>query len=109
MTEQWDGPERRATDQRLAAAMSDVRDLRIGVADLAEAVQVRTVELQKVVRQVAMLLVGVLTILMVFSLWEVGRINDRLAHGHDTITCLLLADPAQRTAQALIDCQKGGH
>lgn len=106
MTEQWDGPERRATDQRLAAAMGDVRDLRIGVADLAEAVQVRTVELQKVVRQVAMLLTGVLAILMVFSLWEVGRINDRLAHGHKTIGCLLLLDPTQRTAAALVECQR---
>lgn len=107
MTE-YNGPERRAADQRLAAAMGDVRDLRIGVADLAEAVKVRTVELQRVVRQVGMLLTGMLVILVVFSLWEVGRINDRLARGHETITCLLLTDPAQRTAQTLITCQKGG-
>lgn len=108
MIEDYDGPDRRSTDKRFAAAMADVRDLRVGVADLAEAVAVRTTELQKVVRQVAVLLAAVLAILVVFSLWEVGRINDRLARGHDTITCLLLSDPSQRTAQTLIDCQRGG-
>lgn len=108
MTEDWDGNERRAVDKRFAAAMNDVRDLKSGVADLAEAVQVRTIEFQRVVRQVAMLLAGLLLILMLFSLWEVARLNQRLDHGHDTITCLLLTDPAARTAQTLIECQ-GGH
>lgn len=107
MTDDYNGPERRATDQRFAAAMGEVRDLKVGVADLAEAVVVRTAEFQRVVRQVAVLLGGVLVILMVFSAWEVASIKDRLARGHETITCLLLTDPAARTAQSLIECQKG--
>jgi len=107
MTDDYDGPERRATDNRFAAAMADVRDLRIGVADLAEAVAVRTAEFKGVVRQVAILLASLLVILMTFSLFQVARLNDRLDHGHDTITCLLLTDPSARTAQSLIECQKG--
>ena len=109
MNDPYDGPERRATDQRFAAAMTDVRDLRVGVADLAEAVAVRSAEFKGVVRQVAILLAGLLIVLIAFSTWQMSRLNTRLDDGHDTITCLLLSDPAQRTAQSLINCQKGGH
>lgn len=107
MSDGWDGDERRATDKRFAAAMADVRDLKIGVVDLAEAVQIRTAEFKNVVRQVAILLAVLLVIIMGFSLFQVSRLNARLDHGHDTITCLLLVEPTQRTAGSLIDCQRG--
>lgn len=106
--EPWDGKERRSVDRHLVDAMGDVRALRVGVADLAEAVRLKTVEFQRVVRQVALLLAALLVILVSFSLFQVSRLNTRLDHGHDMITCLLLTDPANRTAQTLIDCQKGG-
>lgn len=104
----WDGSERRATDKRFAMAMNDVRALKVGVADLADAVQVRSAEFKGVVRQVAVLLAGLLVILMLFSMWQVTRLNERVDHGHDLLTCLLLVEPANRTAQTLIECQ-GGH
>lgn len=104
----WDGSERRATDKRFAAAMNDVRALKVGVAELAEAVAVRTTEFQKVVRQVAVLLIALLLVLLVNSFYQVGRLSDRLDRGHATIACLLLTEPAGRTAQTLLDCQKGG-
>lgn len=108
MTDELEGlPERRATDKRLAAALSEMRELKVGIADFADTVKIRTTEFQKVVRQIALLLVGLLAILMAFSLWQVSRMNDRLDHGHDLITCLLLVSPDQRTAQSLIDCQRG--
>jgi hypothetical protein len=115
MTDDWDGTERRAddprtfnsTDKRLAVAIAEVRDLRDAAAKLAEAVTVRTDEFQTVVRQVAMLLAGLLIIIVVFSLWQVGRLNNELKSGHTEISCLLLTDPSGRTAQAVLDCQKG--
>lgn len=108
MNDDWDGTERRAQDKRFTTAMADVRDLKVGIAGLADAVQVRTVEFQRVIRQVAGLLAILLVIIMAFSLWQVARLNDRLDHGHDLIACLLLTDPTARTAQTLIECQ-GGH
>lgn len=107
MTSPDDLPERRATDQRLVAALNEMRDLKVGIADFAEAVQVRTAEFKAVVRQVAFLLAGLLAILMAFSLWQVSKLNGRLDDGQDKITCLLLVEPANRTAQSLIDCQRG--
>ena len=108
MTDEWDGSERRAADKRLTVAINEVRDLREATAKLADAVQVRASEFQRVIRQVTVLLAGLLVILMTFSLWQVARLNERLDHGHDLIICLLLTEPSQRTAQTLIDCQKGG-
>lgn len=102
----WDGTERRVTDKRFAAAMNEVHDLRVGVAALAEAVKVRDVEVGRGVRQVAILLAGLLVILIAFSLMMSSRFNQRLDHGHDTLICLLLVSPDQRTAQTLIDCQR---
>lgn len=107
MDEPWDGTERRVADKRFAAAMTEVHDLRVGVAALAEAVKVRDVEVGKGVRQVALLLAGLFILLVVFSLTLNARFNQRLDRGHDLITCLLLVDPGQRTAQTLIDCQRG--
>jgi hypothetical protein len=111
MTDDWDGTERRATDKRFAAAMADVRDLKEGVATLADAVKVRDVEIGHGVRQVGLMLAVVLAVLVLFSLWLTGRsddrLDDRIAHGHDTLICLLLVSPDQRTAQTLIDCQRG--
>lgn len=108
MNEDWDGTERRAADKRLSVAISEVRDLRDAAAKLAEAVQVRSAEFQRLFRQVAGMIAVLLVVLMAFSLWQVARLNARLDHGHDLITCLLLTDPSGRTAQTLIDCQKGG-
>lgn len=107
MTNLDDLPERRATDQRLAAALVEMRDLKVGIADFAEVVQIRTAEFKKVVRQVAALLAVLLVVLVLFSFWQVARLNTRLDHGHDVISCLLLFEPADRTAQTLIDCQRG--
>jgi hypothetical protein len=106
MTDPDDIPERRRTDQRLVAALQEMRDLKVGIADFAEAVQVRTAEFKNVVRQIAGLLAVLLIVLVVFSLWEVSRLNERLDHGHDTITCLLLVEPGARTAETLINCQR---
>ena len=107
MTEDWDGSERRAADKRLSVAIAEVRDLRDAAAKLAEAVTIRSAEFQRLFRQVAGLLAALLVLLMAFSLWQVARLNERLDHGHDLITCLLLIDPASRTAQTLVDCQRG--
>lgn len=104
----WDGTERRAAEKKLSVAIAEVRDLRDAAAKLAEAVVVRDTEFRQVIQKVAMLLAGLLVILMAFSLWQVSRLNERLDHGHDLITCLLLVDPSARTAQTLIDCQRGG-
>lgn len=106
-TEEWDGTERRAADKRLSVAITEVRDLRDATAKLAEAVTVRSSEFQRLFRQVAGLLGALLVILTAFSLWQVARLNDRVDRGHDLITCLLLVDPTARTAQTLIDCQRG--
>lgn len=113
MTDEWDGTERRVADkrlavadQRLAVAIAEVRDLREAAAKLAEAVQVRTNEFRRVVQQVAMMLAAVLVIIIIFEMWQESRVNQRIDQGHDLITCLLLIDPASRTAQTLIDCQR---
>lgn len=106
MTDEWDGTERRVTDNRLAAAIAEVRDLRDAAAKLADAVQVRTVEFQRLFWQVAGLLAALLVILMVFSMWQASRFSERLDHGHDLLTCLLLVEPGVRTAQTLIECQR---
>jgi hypothetical protein len=106
-SDSWDGSERRLADQRLSAAIAEVHDLREAAAKLAEAVVVRSAEFQRLIRQVAFLLAGMLVIIMLFSLWQVGRLNAELKRGHVEITCLLLVDPAARTAQTLIDCQRG--
>ena len=95
--EPWDGSERRMADKRLAVAIAEVRDLRDAAAKLAEAVQVRSDEFRRLFLQL---------IIVSFSLWQVARLNERLDGGHDLITCLLLVDPAARTAQTLIDCQR---
>lgn len=109
MTDHLDGlPERRATDQRLAAALSEMRDLKVGIADFADAVQVRATEFKNVVRQVALLLAVLFLMIVAFSFWQVDKMNERLDAGHDVITCLLLVAPESRTAQHLIDCQQGG-
>lgn len=107
MNEEWDGTERRAADKRLSVAIAEVRDLRDAAAKLAEAVTVRSAEFQRLFRQVAAMLAVLLVLLMVFSLWQVARLNERLDHGHELITCLLLIEPAARTAQTLVDCQRG--
>ena len=113
MTDEWDGSERRVadkrlavSDRRLAAAIAEVHELREAAAKLAEAVKVRTSEFRRVVQQVAVMLAVLLVILVVFFLWQGARLNQRIDHGHDLITCLLLVDPASRTAQTLIDCQR---
>ena len=104
--EPWDGSERRMADKRLAVAIAEVRDLRDAAAKLAEAVQVRSDEFRRLFLQTAALLGVLLLIIVSFSLWQVARLNERLDGGHDLITCLLLVDPAARTAQTLIDCQR---
>lgn len=108
MTEaDWDGTERRVADNRLVTAIGEVRDLRDAAAKLADAVQVRTDEFQRVIQRVGMMLAALLVVLMAFSLWQVSRLNHHLDAGHDLLTCLLLIGPDQRTAQTLIDCQRG--
>lgn len=102
--EQWDGRERRTV---LIEALGDVRDLRLGVADLTEAVRIRAIEFQRVIRQVALLLAVLLVVLITFSMFQIARLNERLDRGHGAITCLLLLEPADRTVQTLIDCQRG--
>lgn len=113
MTEDnWDGTERRVSDQmsiadkRLAVAITEVRDLRNAAAKLAEAVQVRASQFQRLFLQVAGLTAILFVAIVIFSMWQVGRLTDKLDHGHDLITCLLLVDPSTRTAQTLIDCQR---
>lgn len=106
MTDEWDGTERRVTDNRLAAAIAEVRDLRDAAAKLADAVQVRTDEFQRVIRQVAIMLAALLIIIMAFSMWQVSRLTNELNRGHDLLTCLLLVEPGVRTAQTLIECQR---
>lgn len=114
MTDEWDGTsERRVSDKRLAVAdkrlataIAEVRDLRDAAAKLADAVQVRTDEFQRVVQRVGMMLAAVLAVLVIFSMWQVSRLTDELDHGHDLITCLLLVNPEARTAASLIECQR---
>lgn len=105
-TDDWDGTERRVADKRLAVAIAEVRDLRDAAAKLAEAVQVRSDEFRRLLLQVAAMLAVLFIAIATFSLWQVARLNDRVDHGHDLITCLLLIEPAQRTAASLIECQK---
>lgn len=105
-TEDWDGPERRAADKRLSVAINEVRDLRDATAKLAEAVTVRSAEFRRLFQQVAAMLAALLVVLVAFSLWQVARLNERLDGGHELIICLELTDPAARTAETLIDCQR---
>lgn len=106
MSEAWDGTERRSTDQRLSAAITEVRDLRDAAAKLATAVEVRTIEFRRLFWQVAGMLAALLIVLTGFSLWQVDRLNARVDRGHSRLTCLLLVDPTVRTAQTLIECQR---
>lgn len=107
MTDDWDGTERRIGDKRLSVAIAEVRELREAAAKLAEAVVVRDTDFRRTVQQVGAMLAALLIILLSFSLWQVARMNNRVDHSHDLITCLLLVEPQARTAQTLVDCQRG--
>ena len=114
MSEPWDGVERRVSDRlpsaadgRLAAATAEVRELRTAAAKLAVAVEVRSDQFRRLFLQIAGLVVVLFIAIMVFSMWQVGRLTGRLSHGQQIITCLLLTDPSTRTAQTFIDCQRG--
>jgi hypothetical protein len=108
MSDLDDLPERRQTDKRLVAALEEMRELKVGIADFAEIVKDPGCRSRSwCVRQVGVLLAVLLVILMAFSLWQVSKLNARLDGGQDKITCLLLIEPADRTAQSLIDCQRG--
>jgi hypothetical protein len=103
----WDGTERRAVDHRFERAITDVRALKAGVADLADAVRVKSDTLHKVMVRIAVLVGALFVAIVVTNVFFVKGLNDHMDHGHDTLTCLLLIEPPARTAQSLIDCQRG--
>jgi hypothetical protein len=118
----WTGDERRRSDPKLEMAMAEVRHLYGSVEELALAVS-RSVprdeiearerehkERERQFREQARLIAGGLAalfvFLVVFSMIQVGRIENRLDTSHDVILCALKVPEAQRTDTAILTCRQ---
>lgn len=101
----WDGTERRAVDQRFEKSMADVRSLKIGVADLADAVRIKSDTLHRVMVRMAMLVAALFASLVVMTVVVVNGLNRHMDAGHARIICTINLTPEQKTALGELACK----
>lgn len=118
----WDGEDRRRYDPKLEAAMAEVRHLYGSVEELAGAVsrsmprdeiEARAREQKERERQfrdqarfMALGLAALFVVLVIFSLSQVNKLENRLDRGHDVILCVLKVPQAERTDAVVLTCQQ---
>lgn len=113
----YDGPERRGPERvALSVALEEVRGLKGAVQKLAVAVEESPsredlVLSARKMREGLFWMAGMLTLFLVFIVVALtvqhSRLEQDVTREYDSVVCLLLVDPAARTAQSLIDCQQG--
>lgn len=101
----WDGTERRAVDERFEKAMSDVRSLKSGVTDLADAVRVKSDTLHRIMVRIGLLFVALFVAQMISSLVFVNGINRHMDQGHNRLSCEHNLTAEQRAALGELACK----
>lgn len=104
MPEPWDGVERRVVDERFEKSMADVRSLKSGVADLADAVRIKSDTLHRIMMRIAWLFAAMFVALTVISLILVNGLNRHMDRGHGRIICELNLTPEQKAALGDLAC-----
>lgn len=107
MADQWDaeGPERRAVDQRFEKSMADVRALKTGVADLADAVRIKSDTLHRIMVRMGYLFVGLFVALMLMSFMFITMLNRHMDDGHRRIMCHIELTAEQKAALGDLACK----
>lgn len=87
MTEHWDGTERRR-DPGDPVTRSEVRSLRAGVEGLTHAFQIRTDDIDKLLKRIASMFIALFVVQFLVGLWFVAGLRHDIEDRHDKIICL---------------------